>query len=419
MDKFISFKHFYNRLLDSDRLHSAWKSVYSNAIQSQSSITVSTAKSYDLNKTENINKILSKLKNNSFKFSPEATPIKKKIKGKFRPVVSMDIDSRIVQRCILNILQSHIKMKPYLNVSTSFGGIKNKGVKSAIETIYKSIKEEHYSYYITTDIDSFFTKIRADDVIRTIKSFCSDDKFLTLLTKAIKLEVDNIDKIKKHHPDLLEKYNYDNEGVPQGSCLSPLFGNIYLYNFDIKMNSFENILCLRYLDDVILLGKNMQYLEKVFLSEAIPELKKLGLKAYKPNDGSGKSKQGKVSHGIEYLGIKISTNAITPSRESYRKFKHNIQQTCSDALNFKAKAPKKLDKVLQILSGKIRGWGNHYNFCNAEREMSNLDKIIDKEITNFIHKYLNKLLELKNEKKIRNKLGIFRLQECLHNPIIS
>ena len=69
-------------------------------------------------------------------------------------------------------------------------------------------------------------------------------------------------------------------GVAQGSCLSPLLGNILLSDFDERLNS-EDILCLRYIDDFLILGPNRKSVEsKLKLGNKI--LSGYNLEAYLP-----------------------------------------------------------------------------------------------------------------------------------------
>ena len=70
------------------------------------------------------------------------------------------IQTRVVQRAILEVLQSAPALEPYYKNPTSFGGIKGKGlgVPGAVKTVNEAV-EAGAKYYIRSDIDSFFTKI--------------------------------------------------------------------------------------------------------------------------------------------------------------------------------------------------------------------------------------------------------------------
>ena len=88
------------------------------------------------------------------------------------------------------------------------------------------------------------------------------------------------------------------------------------------------------------------------------------------------------------------------------------------ALNFDAIKPVSLYKTLDLIDRKLKGWGNHYSFCNAKVEMNVLDITMDKLLSEFIEKYNKKLAKLKPS-HIREKIGIQRVTNCKHDPIIK
>ena len=225
------------------------------------------------------------------------------------------------------------------------------------------------------------------------------------------MEIENREKIEKEYPELLEKYRYDIEGVPQGSCLSPLFGNIYLYDLDVYMNEDSRVAFFRYIDDVIIIGKTAKVVKQAFEKKLLPMLKQLGLDAYTFEEQETKAQRGYIKDGFDFLGLRISDKVVRPSNDAVNKIKAEIINLLNDALNFKAKGEKTLSETLDDITKKIKGWGNHYWFCNGDREINNLDINLDCEIKNFIKEYFLKLEKL-SPCKIRDKIGITRALIC-------
>lgn len=418
--KFTTFKHFYKRLYEEENIRKAWNAVYANCTSSPSLRTRNDAKDFKSQEVVNLKRLKDSLASKKFNFSVKAIPQERLGKDP-RPLVNITIEGRIVQRCILNVLQSHSGIKKYMhNNPFSFGGIKHREVKDAVEAVIRTSSEKGYTHFLTSDIGDFFTRIKSDIVIGKIKEFCkADQDFINILQKAIHLEIENMKEIEKKYPKILYKYNYTDEGVPQGSCLSPLFGNMYLYEFDKIMNSSSDVSCFRYIDDIIIIGNSFKNVENSFHKKALPILEKLGLTAYIPGK-SNKAAHGELdsSSGFNYLGVNITKNQIKPSKDAFEKIIKEIKDLILEALNFDAIKPVSLYKTLDLIDRKLKGWGNHYSFCNAKVEMNVLDITMDKLLSEFIEKYNKKLAKLKPS-HIREKIGIQRVTNCKHDPIIK
>lgn len=418
--KFTTFKYFYKKLYEEENIHKAWNIVYANCTSSPSLKTRNEAKNFKSKEITNLKELRDRLANKKFNFSVKAIP-QERIGKEPRPLVNITIEGRIVQRCILNVLQSHSGIKKYLhNNPFSFGGIKHRGVKDAIETVIKTSIKNGYTHFLTSDIGEFFTKIKPDIVIDKIKEFCKKDHdFINILEKAVHLEIENMQEIERKYPKILYKYNYTDEGVPQGSCLSPLFGNIYLYEFDKIMNNSDDVSCFRYIDDIIIVGKSFKNVENVFYKKSLPALQTLGLNVYIPGK-SNKASHGKIDSktGFNYLGVNITKNQIKPSKDAFDKIIKETKDLIAESINFNSIKPVSLYKTLDLIDRKLKGWGNHYSFCNAKVEMNILDITLDKLLIDFIKNYNEKLIKLKFN-DIREKIGIQRITNCKYNPIIK
>src|SRR5690606_7385740 len=111
--------------------------------------------------------------------------------GKVRPIVLASVESRIVQRAILNVLVEIPALKPFVKTKFSFGGIRSEkpkaspeGVKipraerasavpAAIKAVLESI-EEGARFVACGDIQSFFTKIPKPIVTKIIADATND-----------------------------------------------------------------------------------------------------------------------------------------------------------------------------------------------------------------------------------------------------
>lgn len=313
-DPAISAGLYYKKVCSRKTLRRAWRVVHSNGISSDKEETRRLVKEFNISIETHLDRIYRQLFKSKFRFPPsEGIPIPRKGK-KPRPLVKSPIESRIVQRAILEVLQSAPELDPYYKNSTSFGGIKGEGlgVPGAVKTVYEMIAAGA-KYYVRSDIDSFFTKIPRKIVLAKISAAISDHKFECLLEKATDVELENLSRLGSS-ASLFPSYEI---GVAQGCCLSPLLGNILLEDFDRELNG-RGIACIRYIDDFIVLGPNKRKVVAAFES-GLRILARHGLTAYDPNLSTDKSSMGEIRHGFEFLGCSIRPGMISPAGKSRRR----------------------------------------------------------------------------------------------------
>ena len=259
------------------RLLNAWSKVYSNGITSSSYETRKGVEEFSKEVNRNLGHIETQLKKGTFRFlNSRGVAISREGKDP-RPLVISPIQNRIVQRSILEILQSDKKLKTYFEVPTSFGGLKKKSVSDAIAFIHEKMKSGAV-YFVRSDIKSFFTNIPKELVISLIRDNLSvkDDDFIKLLREAVTVELENLDKLT----EVKDLFPLHEEGVAQGSCLSPLFGNIFLREFDEKTNS-EDVFCVRFIDDFVILGSSEKAVKAKYKA-GVKYLEKYNLELYDP-----------------------------------------------------------------------------------------------------------------------------------------
>ena len=189
---------------------------------------------------------------------------------------------------MLDILQDQPGIKAYYENPTSFGGIKGTGLGVPGTIAYVSeIIRNGCSYYIRSDIEGFFTKIPRVVVLKKIHAVIDDDMFNELLERATATELDNLATLGEK-ADLFPLHEV---GVAQGCCLSLLIGNILLEEFDKELNG-RGIVCVRYIDDFLILGPRENKVVAAFKS-AQRLLSKYGLNAYDPITNKEKAEIGR------------------------------------------------------------------------------------------------------------------------------
>lgn len=140
--------------------------------------------------------------------------------GKTRPLGIPAISDRIVQQCILQVMEPICEAKFSEN---SNGFRPNRSAETAIAQCCRLIQVQHLYHVVDLDIKGFFDNINHTKLIRQIWSLgIRDKKLLCIIKQMLKASV-ILPNGKKIYPT---------KGTPQGGILSPLLANIVLNELD-------------------------------------------------------------------------------------------------------------------------------------------------------------------------------------------
>ena len=397
----------FKRTTEQAALLRAWRKVYSNGSSSRSIETQNEVKNFadDINKK--IKKIQRELRGDQFVFQPAiGKKVPKKDKFDFRPIVIAPIQTRIVQRAVLDQLLSIRKLHPFIHTPYSFGGVQkrdgddNSAVPAAIYAVLEA-KAVGLNYVRCADISSFFTKIKKSEARRIIESAVQDKDFIELFDRSIEVELSNLSALRND----AQRFPIGDIGVAQGSALSPLLGNILLCDFDKKMNEGDCV-SIRYIDDIIILGPTEKAVNAKF-KMARNLLQNLGM------DFSEQKSSKNVSTfntGFSFLGIEIQNGLIRPDGESRGRFKKKVTSILNSSQKKMLDSDKEFSSdeglvpTLFKLSRTIIGWMKHYRFCNDRKTFRDLDVYVDREIKKYLGAYAS--ISNKNPDNRRKFLGV-------------
>jgi retron-type reverse transcriptase len=409
-------------------LERAWHAIRKNARDSKSEDVQREVENFAEDASSRIHSISWRLSRGKFKFEQaKGIPIPKvgadgqKSKTKFRPIVLAPLESRIVQRSILESLMSHPAMGDYAVTPYSFGGIRRRNgqelaaVPAAVSAVLKAI-EDGARYVASADIRAFFTRISKSTVRDIVSKSVQDDEFMPLFDAAIKVELANL-------ADLRERaalFPIEDIGVAQGNSLSPLLGNILLRDFDSAMNEGD-CRCIRYIDDFIILAPTKQA-GAARMKKAIKILADLGMEL-------SPEKSSKEPHSIqgsfEFLGIEFSNGFIRPSTKSHQRLMTQINAALQSSLTtFRAHRvghvfpkPQSLVSALKRIDGIIQGWGKHYRFCNDDTLIQYLDSLVRDCLRTYIGAYSD-ARERSAESERQFFLGVEKLSSIKREPFL-
>lgn len=387
-------------------LFQAWRRIRENGYSSSREETRWAAEEFDRHANRNIARLQRSLRDSLFEFDPQYGVTKKKASGK-RGIVMASVRNRIVERALLDTLQSRSAfVKSVITMPTSVGGVPERSVPHGLKMIDEAIKDG-IRYFIRSDISGFFDGISRQSVLGQISAETDDRRFIDLLDRATTVTLAN----EKQLGDERKVFPTDEMGVAQGSPLSPLFGNILLYDFDNQFNK-QGVICVRFIDDFVLLSKDKRRVTKAFES-AKTHLTNLGLKCHDPAEGMAKDKadHGKIENGFVFLGYDIRPGLFQPSAkaraEILKAVKDRIRVGKRSIVAIKREPhADNSQRYVQTMVGidrALRGWGNAFAYSNASETIDQLDRKIESELGSFRNWFAD--LTRGQDWKVRRRTG--------------
>ena len=145
--------------------------------------------------------------------------------GKTRPLGIPTIMDRLVQQCVLQVLEPICEAKFH---ERSNGFRPNRSAENALAQCYRMIQRQHLHFVVDIDINGFFDNVNHAKLIRQIWAMGIRDKTLLCMIKGMlkaPIVMPNGETVSPQ------------KGTPQGGILSPLLSNIVLNELDWWVSS--------------------------------------------------------------------------------------------------------------------------------------------------------------------------------------
>lgn len=423
----------YKRVRSSPVLYAAWYKVKSSGLGSGSDKTKEAINKFSASWINNIRKIQDRLRDEKFSFLGErgVTPPKGKGKRGVRPIVNAPIENRIVRRAILDVLQGYggedeakrsrwagvAVVRKVMDTPTSVGGIKKRGVPHGLAVIDQAIAGGR-SWFVRSDIRNFFTQIPKKDVAAFIEGAVADQRFISLFIRALETNLENKEELEERN--YYKLFPDEETGVAQGSALSALAGNIALRSFDENMNK-RGIVCVRYIDDFILLGESEAKVLKAYRAAQL-HLQSMGMNVYDISDRKaqrdGKVDAGNIFNGTDVLGYRISGRSRQPSAAACTEFLSKIDKLMKrardeifDVTRNKSESHDfRYHQSMVKLHRLVWGWSQSFRHSTARQVFASLDDQIDSRISSLNSAFYRAVD--KNDVVTRRRVaGIHRLSD--------
>ena len=145
--------------------------------------------------------------------------------GKLRPLGIPTIMDRLVQQCILQVLEPICEAKFH---ERSNGFRPNRSTENAMAQCYRMIQQQGLHFVVDIDIKGFFDNVNHSKLIKQMWTMGIRDKQLICIIKAMLTAPIVMPDGKIVRPTC---------GTPQGGILSPLLSNIVLNELDWWISS--------------------------------------------------------------------------------------------------------------------------------------------------------------------------------------
>ncbi|WP_231549776.1 group II intron reverse transcriptase/maturase [Cetobacterium sp. ZOR0034] len=319
--------------------------------------------------------------------------------GKMRPLGIPTIEDRLIQQCILQILEPICEAKFY---NHSYGFRPNRSTHHAMARCYYLMQKSKFQYVVDIDIKGFFDNVNHGKLLKQIWALGIRDKHLiSIIGKILKSPIEGI--------------GIPNKGTPQGGILSPLLSNIVLNELDwwianqweyfkpvhnyernrqdraskdksnkyraLKKTNLKEMYIVRYADDFKIFCRSYNSGNKIF--QAIKMWLKERLHLEISNEKS-KIVNLKTNYS-EYLGFKIKVhekeNKVVVKSHISNKASLKIQEKIKKQILEIQKYPtiKNINKYNSI----ILGVHNYYKVAtNVSIDFRNISYIVNKSLYN-------------------------------------
>ena len=313
--------------------------------------------------------------------------------GKLRPLGIPTIMDRLIQQCILQVLEPICEAKFHKH---SYGFRPLRSTKHAISRAYFLAQQNNLHYVVDVDIKGFFDNINHGKLIKQLWTLGIRDKSLiAVISKMLKAEIENI--------------GIPDKGTPQGGILSPLLANVVLNEFDwwinsqwesiptkkqyasyskdpngkkyraLKTTNLKEVYIVRYADDFKLFCRNHEDAVKIFEASKQWLKNRLHLEVSKE-----KSKIVNLRKNHSYfLGIKFKVHKKGKKKDRNTKWvvKSHIQEKALNKIKENVRKhikniqkPKvNLNVSIDLFNSFVIGVHNYYNCAtNCNIDMSKL-----------------------------------------------
>lgn len=257
---------------------------------------------------------------------------------------------RLIQQAISQVL---IELYDGEFSEHSFGFRPGRSTHQAVERA-KYLIESGYEYIVDLDIEKFFDRVNHDYLMSRLSSVILDKRLLLLIRRYLQ-------------SGIMENgiTTYREDGMPQGSPLSPILSNILLDELDKELEHRGHKF-VRYADDCTIYTRNLRAGERIMSSIQRFIEKRLKLRLNESKSGVRRPDEIKLL-GFSFYHNKKGKWLIRISKKSKKKLKEKM------AIITKRHRSGSIESIIVESKRILRGWGNYFKLTELKNELSEID----------------------------------------------
>lgn len=332
----------YSKTIDIQKLGEAWTHVRKN--KPAAGVDNITYEQFEIDKKEYLAQLNLELQEQRYSTLPvkEITIYKGE---KARRIALYSMRDKVVQQSLALELNKVFDSK---FSDRTYAYRHDKSALVAIGEINDAISEGRYTDFVKLDIRDFFGSIVWDALSMALEKTVQEEDVIDLIKQnSCGLSID------EGTGELIEK----RVGIYQGSGIAPILSNIYLMEFDQWMASQEDMLFVRYSDDMVILGFDRDRLVTV-MQESVNRLRALGLEI-----SERKSEIGAIADGLMFLGYAFNENGRFIPKKAEESLQDRLELMWLTSADIGIE--DKLVKALEI----VGGWEQYFR---DEREIGSI-----------------------------------------------
>lgn len=259
---------------------------------------------------------------------------------------------RLVQQAILQVLQP--LCDPGFS-DHSYGFRPGRSAHQALKKA-KAYVDEGFVKVVDMDLEKFFDRVNHDILMSRLAKRFQDKRLLLIIRRFLSAGMmqDGVCTPRE-------------EGVPQGSPLSPLLSNILLDELDKELEHREHRF-VRFADDCNIYVRSQAAAERVLQSVENWLWKRLRLKINRSKSAAGNT------YTRKFLGYRVTRQHLMVAPESIQRLKDKLRNITRRRL------PQSLETCVEKLNQLIIGWTGYFRLASMRGVLRDLDQWLRRRI---------------------------------------